>query len=352
MGLTPTFLLYMGDKKTLLDEKLTNSITSLAVKDNARNEVDELTIEIVGDYNQTPKNKDLLGINTTIEVWLGYKETGCYNCGSYAINAIEQKKGKTRISATSCDFTLSLKEKRNRSFKDISIKKIVETIAKFHNLKVKCDLTQNIKYFSQTNESDLNLLKRLSETYNALFSIKYKTILFLEKEETLPVFEIFESECIDWSFNINHVESYQSVKASWRDTKRGLHKNIQIGDQEPTLIINGQFASEDEARSTALSRLLSANGNNITGNISIVGQNIIAGSIIILHGFGYYDQNVFIAESVDHQLDVNGYILTIDLKLNVDKDDLNSEKITIEAKKAKRKKRVDTLRKRKVARIL
>lgn len=350
MGLNPTFTLYTGDKRKKIPDVLHQNITSITITDKKGNEVDELSIDLAGDYNQDSSKVDLVSVNTVIEAWLGYSDAGSlYNCGTYTINSVTQRKGTAKISATSLDLTLSLKQKRTRAFKSVTIKYILQSIAKYHGLKIKTDINTTIKYLAQTSESDLNLLQRLSKTYNAIFAIKNKTIIFIKEEESLPVFLISSYDCIDFEFSINHTDSYNSVRASWRDTKHGVQKTITIGDEEPTLSITGHFQGEEEARANALSSLLAANSSNITGRITLEGFNIPAGSIVLLQGFGYQDQNTFIADTVEHSMSTSsGYIISVYLSLKITEEDINTKRETIETIKIKRKKRVDHLKHRKI----
>jgi len=292
--------------KLKINQQEIEEIVSIEYNDRIEDHADNLIVEFEGANSF--KEDD------TVECWLGYIESGLYYVGSFVVNEVLNKKFTTAISATALDFSLSLKEKKNRSFTNVTIKQLVEKIAKEHHLDVKTDSQLFMKYIAQTHESDLNFLQRIAKIHNLVFSIKNKKIIMIEKE-ILPVFRIEEHECSDYSFRRSKREKYNSVEILWHDTKSHSTKKVKIGDDEPTLKISRRFTNEVEARAVALSELKKTNGKTISGSISIWGQNIIAGGIINLDGFKQMDDNTYIAKEVSHRFEEGGYNMMIEFEL-------------------------------------
>ncbi len=338
---TPDFKLQIN--KQDISEEVKSEIMTIEFNDRFENEADNLIIEFADLYSFEEDD--------TVDCWIGYKESGLYYVGSFVINEVLNKKFTTSISATSFDFSLSMKEKKNRSFKNVTTKQIVEKIAKEHEFSVKIDSSLFVKYIAQTNESDLNFLQRVAKVYDLVFSIKNKTIIMIKEEETLPAFYIDERECSDYDFRRSKREKYNSVEISWHDTKSHSTKKVMIGEDEPTLKISKRFSNEAEARAVALSELKKTNGKTISGTISTYGQNIIAGGLLDIDGFGEMDYDIFIAKEVSHRIDENGYNMTIQFELKPDEelfitDTDETKDIKKSRKKAKKKKRKEKVRKR------
>lgn len=338
---TPDFKLQIN--KQDISEQTKSEIVSIEFNDRFENEADNLIVEFADIYSFEEDD--------TIDCWLGYKESGLYYIGSFVVNEVLNKKFTTSISATSLDFSLTMKEKKNRSFKNITMKQLIEKIAKEHNLSVKTDSQFSIKYIAQTNESDLNFLQRVAKIYDLVFSIKNKTIIMIKEEEILPAFYIEERECSDYDFRRSKREKYNSVEISWHDTKSHSTKKVMIGEDEPTLKISKRFSNEAEARAVALSELKKTNGKTISGSISMYGQNIIAGGLLDIDGFGEMDYDIFIAKEVSHRIDENGYNITIQFEIKPNEElfitDTNETKdIKKSRKKVKKKDRKEKIRKR------
>ena len=91
----------------------------------------------------------------------------------------EKNQNSLRVRATSTNFTTEIKKKRNRSYENITLCDLIKKIADRNSLKFRCDFSDVFfKHLAQTDESDLNLLNRIAQMYNATFNIKNDTLIF------------------------------------------------------------------------------------------------------------------------------------------------------------------------------
>ena len=108
-----------------------------------------------------------------LKVELGYKETGTARMGSYTVDEVELSgpPDTLTIRAKAADMRGSLKQHKTRSWDDVTIAELVDSIAADHGLEAKVgDSIRAItasRHIDQTEESDMHLLKRLSEEYDA-----------------------------------------------------------------------------------------------------------------------------------------------------------------------------------------
>ncbi|MDE5602821.1 MAG: phage tail protein, partial [Helicobacter sp.] len=130
MNFTPTFRLLANDKD--VSTHIQKNLITLSFKDEAGVLSDEITLEVAGEFKR-PKYQDKL------KLWLGYKESGLWYCGSFLVQSSQRTQHSTTITATGVDFSGSLKEKRNRSWEKLSLKEIIEKIAKEHQLGFQSD---------------------------------------------------------------------------------------------------------------------------------------------------------------------------------------------------------------------
>ncbi len=304
---TPSFKLLANDKD--ITEHLQKNLISLSFKDEAGIISDEITLEVVGEFKR-PKYQDKL------KLWLGYKESGLWYCGCFAVQTSERTLHTTNITATGVDFSGTLKQKKNRSWEKVSLKEIVERIAKEHSLSYKADFGEvKILYAAQHNESDLNFLKRFAKAHEAVFSIKDNQILFLRKAESekLPLARIDLNEVESFSIKHSNKTSYASAKAIWHDTKENKIKEVIVGSGEPQLRIEHSFKDSAEAKLRAEAKLKSANAGIVSGNLTIYGSKIYAGGKLELSN-AKEDNGIYHIKSVTHTLNANGFITSVEFE--------------------------------------
>lgn len=307
MELTPTFnLLANGvDVSSLLQK---NSF-SLELRDEDGSVSDELTLQVAGVWKR-PKYKDEL------RLWLGYKESGVSYMGSFRVQTTERiNNNELTITATGVEFSEELKVKKDREWKDVSLKSIISTIAGEHGLKTKCDADVDIKYIAQHDESDLAFLKRIADRYDLLFSIKNNTALMLDrsKKNERPKFSISAKECISLSIKHSNKTLYESAKAVWRDTKENQDKEVKTGEEMPQLRIEGSFKDEDEALKVAKGRLQKANRGLKSGSLDVAGGVIFAGGVLVLSGT-VEDDGEYSIKRVTHRYDNAGWVTSIEFE--------------------------------------
>ena len=255
-----------------ISSTLTSNLVSLRIVDYDGTKSDELEIVISNDIKR-PSDED------KIKLWIEGYYYGLFVVDTTETNDLNQ----LTITATSANFSKSLKTKQNRNFQKTSLYDIIKKIAKVHNLKVKIDF-QNISYANlvQEKESDLHFLNRLAKKYGAIFSIKNDTLLFVKRGTDLPTFIVDLNQCKPW--NIKHVsrEKYNSCTATWRDTKNNKNNSITVGSEKPVLKISGNYLSKDEAKLVANAKLEDSKRGTREGSFSKKGEYLSAGSNLII----------------------------------------------------------------------
>jgi len=308
--MTPIFKIEANGKN--VTDLIQKDLVSISFSDEDGNQSDEITIKVAGDFKR-PDYKDQL------KLWLGYKEKSLFFCGLFLVQSTERDSYGLTITATGADFSQALKQKRDTSYEQLSLKDIAQMVADRHSLKLKSDFDDLLMpHLSQTDESDLHMMKRLAADYNGIFSIKNQTLVFMQRikenkvSSELPIFDINVSECE--SYNIKHADKliYGACEASWQDTKENKVKNIIVGDGTPILKLSGQFKTPAEAKLKAEAKLQKANRGTKTGSISMYGKEIYAGGTLKLSGVGE-DDGEYSIKSVNHSFD-SGWNMSVEIE--------------------------------------
>lgn len=295
-------------------ETLQKELISLEFKDEENNKADELTIKVGGKFAR-PQYKDEL------KLYLGYNDDLIY-CGLFAVQTTTRYDNNVlAISATSVNFSTTLKEKRDMTYEKISIKDICKQIADRNNLKLKSDFDNiYISSLAQNNESDLHFLNRLAREYNAIFNIKNDTLIFThkiknsQKNQDLPSYIISATEASQLQIKHSNKTLYKTCKSIWHDTKENKTKEATVGTGDPTLIIRGSFKNEADAKAKAQAALERATQGLISGSLTISGNVIFAGGNLKLIDT-LEDDGEYHIKSVHHTFTKsNGWITKIEFE--------------------------------------
>jgi len=291
MGLDLIILIVNGKNVSL-------NLESFSYKDEKGVLSDSIVLEVLGEFER-PKYSDL------IKAYIND-----FFCGTFIVQNVKFSKFNTTIEATAIDFNTNLKEKKFKDFKDTSIDKICKSIALDNNLNCKTNVNIPIPHISQINQSDLEFLKKLSYDYNATFSIKNNTLLFLKdnKENRTTTYKIDENECENWQLEYTNKTLFNSCKALWHDTKDNTLKSVTVGNENPVKILKGNFKSQEEAQQKAKSALEIANKGTIKGSLSIYGQIIQASAKL------EFKNHTFQIISVNHSINYNAWNIDIEFE--------------------------------------
>ena len=307
---TPVLRILANDKD--VTEHIAKNLISLSFKDEAGIVSDEITLSVYGTFKR-PKYKDKL------KLWLGYKESGLWYCGSFSVQSSERTESSTTITATGVDFSGGLKKKKNRAWEKMSLKEIVEKIAGEHGLSAICDYGEiKITYTGQHDISDLAFLKKLAKDFDAVFNVKDNQIIFLRKgnegKSTIPKASISLSECSSYRIKYSNKTLYGSCKAVWHDTKENTIKEVVVGSGEGEQIkLEQSFKNAAEAKEKAKAKLERANSGIVSGSLEIYGSKVFAGGILSLSNAGE-DSGEYRIKSVNHSLSADSFSTSVEFE--------------------------------------
>lgn len=287
-------ILYNGTDKTNL-----LNWTSLHIEDNESDEADKLNL-ILAWSNLLPRYKD------NIEIYIN----GDF-LGSFIIANIKADYKKTiQVEAVSVDMMSDFTKHKNRTFKNLSYKTIIENIAKENNYKTKLDFSKidEVTTIEQHDRSDMNICKQIADDLELTFCVKNNHLIFFDRthDQDRISYNLNADETINLSWERVYKEIYNSCEVKWQDTKEGITKIARFGSDEPILKITSDCKDEASAINLAGSRLKAQKNKEISGNFSIIGKPWSAGAFLNLNVEG--DIKRYILRKITHQISKNGWI--------------------------------------------
>ncbi|MBI6161346.1 phage late control D family protein [Serratia liquefaciens] len=234
----PAFGVLLGGKAlAVLDER----IMSLEMTDNRGFEADELTLTVDdsdGQLQLPPRGAEL-------SASLGWRGEALVYKGVFIVDEVAHSgpPDTMTITARSADFRDEFNVKREVSWHDVTVERVVSAIARRYSLKPIISeslMGLEIDHADQTQESDMSFLTRMAEMLGAIATVKNGSLLFIlpgggvsASGEALPSFAITRSSGDRHSFRIADRDAYTGVRAYWLDLEFGKKKKVTVKKRKP-----------------------------------------------------------------------------------------------------------------------
>ncbi|EQB4445660.1 MAG: phage late control D family protein [Pluralibacter gergoviae] len=235
----PAFNILIGGRTlTVMDEKL----ISLELTDNRGFNADELTISVddsEGIIELPPRGAEL-------SVSLGWQGEPLIYKGVYIVDEVSHSGPPDRIEITarSADFRDEFNVKREVSWHDVTVERIVSAIAHRYKLTPVISeqlMSAEIDHADQTQESDMSFLTRMADILGAIATVKNGSLLFIlpgggvsASGKALPDFAITRESGDRHAFRIADRDAYTGVQAYWLDLDFGKKKKVTVRKRKKT----------------------------------------------------------------------------------------------------------------------
>lgn len=231
----PDFTITLEGKDDSL-KNITQRIMSLTMTDNRGFEADRVTLEI----DDADGGVVLPERGTKLSLSLGWKGESLTHKGTFVVDEVahDGPPDKLTISANSADFREEFNVKREVSWHDVTVERVVSAIANRYGLKAQIsEMLMNIEidHADQTDESDMSFLTRMADMLGAIATVKNGCLLFIlpgggvtASGHALPSFALTRSDGDSHRFRIADRNAYTGVKAYWLDLKFGQKKTVSV----------------------------------------------------------------------------------------------------------------------------
>lgn len=219
-----------------------NRLESLTVTENRGPEADQLDIVVLDHDGKV----DIPHRGIKLSVAIGWQGHELVSKGSFIVDDVQHSgtPDKLTIRARSADLRAGLSTQKERSWHETTLGNIVKIIAIEATLKhvIPPDLaSQHIQHIDQTNESDVNLLSRLAKMFDAVFTVKNGTLIFMRtglaisaSGKPLPLHTITRASGDQHQFSIADRDTYTGVKALYQDMQQAIKGEVIIDEGNVT----------------------------------------------------------------------------------------------------------------------
>lgn len=324
---TPICILTADSKP--LNDLILQRIKSVTVTDNRANEADQLDITL----DDSDGTLELPRRGVKINCQLGFVGEGVHDKGDFIVDETEWSgtPDTITIKASSANFKSKIKEAKSKSYHRKSFGEIAEEIAKNHNLTLvmTADLKSiNLNHIDQTNESDLNLLVRISKQNGAEMAVKKDRLLIFKagsaktaSGKDLPSITLTRRDGDQFRYSEQDRESdHTGVSASYHDTGKAKRETVTAGTEGKVKKLKGTFANKEEADRASKAKMDEIKRQmakfSITTAFGI--PSISTESPVKLDGFKpQVDRLKWIVEKATHTYSEGGLITQLELEASI-----------------------------------
>lgn len=230
----PDFLLTVNAKD--ITANIRDRLISLTLTDNRGFDADQLDLELDDADGQLAMPVR----GAVVKLYLGWKGQALIGKGEFTVDEVEHHGAPDTmvIRARSVDFRGTLNSRREVSYHDTTLGKVVTQIAERNSLKpMLADgfAALPVAHIDQTQETDTKFLTRLASLYGAVAAIKAGRLLFLRpgsgvtaSGKPIPQLTITRQDGDRHTFSIADRGAYTGVTASWLHTKDPKPKKVKV----------------------------------------------------------------------------------------------------------------------------
>lgn len=291
-------------------------LLSFSYTDNASGSADDVSIEL-NDAKRKWISKwvfeqgDIFQVDIVTLNWRKNDEQKRLPCGIFMVDEPEYSGRPSVITLNGISTPANsnfMHTKRNKEWKNISLKGLSTEIANRYGLELFYDSKKNptFKNRSQSDETDAGFLQETCEDTGFAFKVTdNKIIIFNEQEyeskKEVATFHENESTVLDYSFKPTLTNTaYSGVSLKYFDAK--TNRNIEylfalkeIDEEDKVYQLNRRVGSLSEAKQLAQSTLRKLNKKQVTATLNLVGDTrLLASSTIMLKGFGSFSGKYYI----------------------------------------------------------
>lgn len=265
-----------------------------------------------------------------IKLWIGDTQSGLTFKGVFIIDELESSGPPDAISikCNSTDFTQALNVKRETFYADTTLGEIVKSIAGNHNLNPQISpdfINHPIDQVTQTNESDINLLTRISKDVDATFAIKNNILIFCAVAEgktasgiALPPYPIDRKDTQSHRFSEKSRENkYTGAKAAWNNFVAAQKTWVTVGQPGKIHALGGVFSDARYAKDAAKAALARLQRGELTMSVTLArgAALIVPETPVPVTGFKPIINGAnWIVKSVNHTLGNSAFITEFELE--------------------------------------
>uniref|UniRef100_UPI003F7FAD58 phage late control D family protein n=1 Tax=Xanthomonas sp. 0924 TaxID=2835534 RepID=UPI003F7FAD58 len=248
---------------TDLTERIAPRLLDLTLTECRGGEADQLDLRIHDHDGKMALPKR----GVRLAVALGWKATGLVDKGTFIVDEVEYSGAPDIITvrARSADLTADMRTRRERSWHNTTLGTVLNTLAGEHGLTPRvADALARTKlpHLDQANESDMNLLTRLGQRFDAVATVKAGALVFAPigagttaTGKPLPTVTLTRRDGDQHRYAVADRDAYTGVRAYWVDKGKARRQSVLVGTDDNAKRLRESYADEATARQQAHAEL-------------------------------------------------------------------------------------------------
>lgn len=242
-----------------LTDRIRPRLLDLTLSESRGDEADQLDLRIHDHDGRMALPKR----GVSLSLALGWRDAGLIDKGTFIVDETEHSGAPDIITvrARSADLTHPMRTRRERSWHDVTLGTIVGNLAGEHGLQPRIAPTLAsiaIAHLDQAGESDVHLLTRLGQRFDAVATVKAGRLLFVPigsgvsaTGKPLPAALVTRADGDQHRYGQADRDSYSGVSADWADKAGGQRQSVLAGDDSNAKRLRKIYSTPDEAQQQA-----------------------------------------------------------------------------------------------------
>jgi phage protein D len=313
---------------TDLTERIAPRLLDLTLTECRGGEADQLDLRIHDHDGKMALPKR----GVRLAVALGWKDTGLVDKDTFIVDEVEYSGAPDIITvrARSADFTADMRTRRERSWHNTTLGAVLNTLAGEHGLtpRVAEALARTkLPHLDQANESDMNLLTRLGQRFDAVATVKAGSLLFApigagttSTGKPLPTVTLTRRDGDQHRYSVADRDAYTGVRAYWVDKGKARRQSVLVGTDDNEKRLLDSYANEEAARQHAHAELerVKRGVAKFDYTLAIGREDLFPGKRIAIVGFkSEIDAQGWLIAKATHAINTNGFSSTLELEATV-----------------------------------
>ncbi|ASW46257.1 phage late control D family protein [Xanthomonas hortorum pv. vitians] len=310
---------------TDLTERIAPRLLDLTLTECRGGEADQLDLRIHDHDGKMALPKR----GVRLAVALGWKATGLVDKGTFIVDEVEYSGAPDIITvrARSADLTADMRTRRERSWHNTTLGAVLNTLAGEHGLTPRvADALARIKlpHLDQANESDMNLLTRLGQRFDAVATVKGGALVFAPigagttaTGKPLPTVPLTRRDGDQHRYSVADRDAYTGVRAYWVDKGKARRQSVLVGTDDNAKRLRESYADEATARQHAHAELERVKRGlaKLNYTLAIGRADLFPEQIVKIGGFkSEIDGQRWLISKSTHMLSKDGYLTDIELE--------------------------------------
>ncbi|GAE48548.1 phage late control D family protein [Xanthomonas arboricola] len=306
---------------TDLTERIAPRLLDLTLTECRGGEADQLDLRIHDHDGKMALPKR----GVRLAVALGWKATGLVDKGTFIVDEVEYSGAPDIITvrARSADLTADMRTRRERSWHNTTLGAVLNMLAGEHGLtpRVADALARTrLPHLDQANESDMNLLTRLGQRFDAVATVKAGALVFAPigagttaTGKPLPTVTLTRRDGDQHRYTVADRDAYTGVRAYWVDKGKARRQSVLVGTDANAKPLRESYANEATARQHAHAELERTKRGmaRFDFNLALGRAELFPEQIIAVQGFKpEIDAQRWLIAKVMHKVDTAGGLTT------------------------------------------